>query len=264
MMTLLIIFVSIWIGLYLARELTVPLERLVRATENVSEGNLDFEILNPGNDEIATLTSSFNKMTTELKRHRSEVEAKNRELAEKSTYVEAILDNVTAGVISVSDDGVITTVNPSAEKLLRAHENEIVNKKLEQVFDDIQMPLVDLFNQARKLTHTSGDRATRAHLQKQFSIGQEEDYKELIVTATPWFGGVVFVIDDVSYLSKVQREAAWREVARRIAHEIKNPLTPIKLSAQRLQKKLLQILALTRLFLENAPTQLLKTLATLS
>lgn len=231
MMTLLIIFVSIWIGLYLARELTVPLERLVTATRRIREGNLDFEVLNPGNDEIATLTGSFNTMTAELKRHRVVLEATNRELAEKRTYVEAILNNVTAGVISVSANGQIKTVNESAAKLLRQSAESLVGREIDEAFDPVSSPLPALFTEAFALG--VGD----APLQKQFALGTEEASFELMVTASPFGGGVVFVIDDMTHMSKAQREAAWREVARRIAHEIKNPLTPIKLSAQRLQKK---------------------------
>lgn len=228
MMTLLIIFVSIWIGLYLARELTVPLERLVTATRRISEGNLDFEVINPGNDEIATLTSSFNSMTTELKRHRLEIE-------EKRAYVEAILNNVAAGVISVSNAGEIMTVNTAAEKLLGVKSINLVGKKVHDALGDngsaTELPIAGMFEQWR-------DRPPSAvPLQSQFAFGDQESLREFMATASPFNGGVVFVIDDMTHISKAQREVAWREVARRIAHEIKNPLTPIKLSAQRLQKK---------------------------
>ncbi|MEW6057187.1 MAG: ATP-binding protein [Bdellovibrionota bacterium] len=233
MMTLLIIFVSIWIGLYLARELTVPLERLVTATQRISEGNLDFEVLNPGNDEIAHLTSSFNNMTTELKRHRLALEASNSELLEKRAYVEAILNNVAAGVIAVNSSGEIMTVNPSAARLLGCKAEDIVNKNLLEAFEGTAIPLPSLFVQVK--AHAAEGRGSP--IQKQFGHSTDETYYELMSTASPFGNGVVFVIDDMSHLSKAQREAAWREVARRIAHEIKNPLTPIKLSAQRLQKK---------------------------
>jgi two-component system nitrogen regulation sensor histidine kinase NtrY len=233
MMTLLVIFVCIWIGLYLARELTVPLERLVTATRRISEGNLDFEIINPGNDEIANLTSSFNVMTAELKRHRIELE-------EKRAYVEAILNNVAAGVVSVSLDGVIMTVNASAAKLLGIPADDLLGKKVGTVFANTSVPLPALFYQIgdRRKSKLETDGESRfLPIQKQFAHGNAENPLELMATASPFGGGVVFVIDDMSHLSKAQREAAWREVARRIAHEIKNPLTPIKLSAQRLQKK---------------------------
>ena len=233
MMTLLIIFVSIWIGLYLARELTVPLERLVTATQRIREGNLDFEVINPGNDEIATLTGSFNDMTAELKRHRVELEATNRALAEKRAYVEAILNNVAAGVLSVSSSGMIVTVNESAARLLGQRADQLVGRKIDEAFESTNFPLPALFAQAVARI----DDGTMRPIQKQFTHGNEEAFFELMVTASPFGGGVVFVVDDMSHLSKGQREAAWREVARRIAHEIKNPLTPIKLSAQRLQKK---------------------------
>ncbi|MGE4234581.1 MAG: ATP-binding protein [Bacteriovoracia bacterium] len=222
MMTLLIIFVSVWIGLYLARELTVPLERLVKATKSISQGNLDFEVINPGNDEIADLTSSFNVMTAELKRHRLELE-------NKSTYVQTVLNNVSAGVVSIGFDGVIMTMNSSAAKLLDCDSKNCIGRTVKEVFQGKNYALVELFDQAKPMQTAS--------TQKQFIHETDTDSKSLSATATPFSDGFVFVIDDVSHLSKVQREAAWREVARRIAHEIKNPLTPIRLSAQRLQKK---------------------------
>ncbi|MBI2606856.1 MAG: HAMP domain-containing protein [Deltaproteobacteria bacterium] len=237
MMTLLIIFVSIWIGFYLARELTVPLERLVTATHRISEGNLDFEVLNPGNDEIATLTGSFNTMTHEIKRHRIELEQKNAELTEKRAYVEALLNNIAAGVISVDSAGIVTTANPSAMRLLGASSDVILGKPFQEAFSAERFPFFDLFTQMQAAGSDDPGRTNIAPSQKQFSMGEGEGFQTLTATATPFGSGVVLVIDDTSYLVKAQREAAWREVARRIAHEIKNPLTPIKLSAQRLQKK---------------------------
>ncbi len=229
MMTLLIIFVSIWIGLYLARELTVPLERLVTATQKISQGNLDFEVINPGSDEIATLTSSFNTMTSQIKKQRAELELKNEELSDKREYVEAVLNNIVAGVVSVDAAGLITTINPTAEKFLNIPSTN-VNKNVKEVFENSSAPILYLYNQLLKTTDEK-------MVQKQFSTGEGDDYKTMVATGSRFGTGYVFVIDDTSYLIKAQREAAWREVARRIAHEIKNPLTPIKLSAQRLQKK---------------------------
>ncbi len=233
MMTLLIMFVSIWIGLYLARELTVPLERLAAGTQKIREGNLDFEISNPGSDELAVLTSSFNSMTQELKVHRRELESKHVELEEKSAYVAAILNHVSAGVISVDLFGTITTVNESAERLLRIHSADLLGKSIADPNDvfTVVAALSELFERIQR-------QPTKAsYLQKQFAVAHEAQSFELMVTASPFPGGVVFVINDMSHLAKAQREAAWREVARRVAHEIKNPLTPIKLSAQRLQRK---------------------------
>ncbi len=232
MMTLLIIFVSIWIGLYLARELTVPLDRLVTATQKIRDGDLDFQILNTGNDEIARLTDSFNSMTGELKRHRQEIESRNRELGEKSKYVETVLNSVTAGVISVDEEGKIATLNPIAAKLLSLQAPDVIGMDISAVFLTGAVPLAEMFRLAVKRDLNAEP------LHRQFSLEKDEDLRSLTATASPFGRGVVFVIDDVTHLSKAQREAAWREVARRIAHEIKNPLTPIKLSAQRMQKRL--------------------------
>jgi len=236
MMTLLIIFVSIWIGIYLARELTVPLEKLVRGTKKIAEGDLDFEIINPGSDEIATLTSSFNTMTSEIKKQRLQLEQTNKELLEKNTYVEALLNKITAGVISVDHRGIITTINPQASKLLQIQVEACLGKSIDEVFPHDKFPFSELLQHINPNTSRASLSDT-GMLMKQFSVGKDDDYKTLVVSASVFSGGVVFVIDDTTYITKVQRETAWREVARRIAHEIKNPLTPIKLSAQRLQRK---------------------------
>lgn len=231
MMTTLILFVSIWIGLYLARELTVPLERLVTATQKVGQGDLDFQILNTGHDEIARLTESFNQMMSELKRHRVEIESTNLELAEKRTYVETILNSVIAGVISVDSNGIVTTMNPSASKLLNLENNSVLGQDIRRLSAVKHIPFSDMIEQLKR----QGD--SPAPVQKQFPVDEDEGSLTLTATASAFRAGIVFVIDDTSYMAKVQREAAWREVARRIAHEIKNPLTPIKLSAQRLLKR---------------------------
>jgi two-component system nitrogen regulation sensor histidine kinase NtrY len=229
MMTALIVFVSIWIGLYLARELTVPLDRLVTATQKIRTGDLDFEILNTGNDEIARLTDSFNEMTEELKQRRHEIEKSNRELGATTNYIQTILRSITTGVFSIDINGNITTLNPAAEALLDVKNTDAIGQNIETIFSDQRLPILEMYYFLKKNEGQS--------VQRQFSVGSEENYKTLTATASQFGQGVVFVIDDTSHLTKSQREAAWREVARRIAHEIKNPLTPIKLSAQRLQKR---------------------------
>ncbi len=235
MMTVLILFVSIWIGLYLARELTVPLERLVKATQRISQGELDFQVLNIGHDEIAKLTESFNQMTTELNRHRSELEEKNGELAEKNAYVEALLSSISAGVIAIDRAGYVVLVNPSALRLLNLAEENLLGRHIDEVSKNGQWPFSELFRTALK-------GPTSEVLERQFFVGHKSDSEEersnLKVTASFFRGGIILVVDDASQLARVQRETAWREVARRIAHEIKNPLTPIKLSAQRIQRRL--------------------------
>jgi two-component system nitrogen regulation sensor histidine kinase NtrY len=126
-------------------------------------------------------------------------------------------------------------VNPIAAKLLNIQSGEVVGQEISQLVSAGGAPLGEMYREAT----TRGPDAEP--LQRQFSLGNEEDLRSLTATASPFGRGVVFVIDDVTHLTKAQREAAWREVARRIAHEIKNPLTPIKLSAQRMQKRLANV-----------------------
>lgn len=261
LITLLIIFVAIWVGLYLAREMTVPLERLAKAASEVGRGNLDVEIQNFGNDELATVSMAFNQMTEDLKENRNRLESTyaalkstNEELEEKRSYVEAILSNVSAGVCSVGSDFRITTINKSAATLLSIRSDEAVGHKLEEILIG---SLAELMDSIKQVLSGRG----RETVFKYLNISSKEGRPlSLLVTITPLYDsekrslGLVLVLDDISHLIKAQREVAWREVARRIAHEIKNPLTPIKLSAQRLQKRYLGKLEENEVFQECTET----------
>ncbi len=239
LITLLIIFVAIWVGLYMAREMTVPLEHLEKAVNEVGSGNFDVEITNTGNDEIANVLRSFNRMTVDIKEHRDRLETTNLELDEKRRYVEAILSNVSAGVCSIDRDFVVTTVNKSAATLLGLDSDIWIGKTIEKVFVG---DLSQLDSAIREVVDTDQKDTVFKYLNL---ISVDGHPVSILVSMTPLYGvssefqGMVMVLDDVTHLIKAQRETAWREVARRIAHEIKNPLTPIKLSAQRLQKKFL-------------------------
>lgn len=237
MITMVIIFVAIWIGLYLARELTVPVERLVHAAQAVGGGNLDVSINAAGHDEISVLVSSFNKMTMDLRENRTEIAKAGADLEKRRRQLETILANVGAGVISVDGTGEITTFNRAVSQLLELEPQVVVGKRFDQVIQGEATPLKELIQKSLN-NHTNEAQSS------QWSFPGANGMKALAATATPlsdtlaagW--GVVVVIDDMTHLIKGQREMAWREVARRIAHEIKNPLTPIKLSAQRLQRRM--------------------------
>ncbi len=261
LITLLVIFAAIWAGFYLARQMTMPLERLARAVVEVGSGNLDVEIHNPGDDEIATVSMAFNQMTADLKENRnrltsaySTLRSTNDELVEKRRYLEAILANVSAGVCSVAADSTVTTINKSAANLLGVSSEAVVGSSLEDI---LVGSLSELLISIRQVLEAGGKETIFKYLNMD---GKEGRPLSLLVTITPLYDsddsymGLVLVLDDISHLIKAQREVAWREVARRIAHGIKNPLTPIKLSAQRLQKRYLGKLDESEIFKECTDT----------
>lgn len=230
LITLLIIFAEIWLGLYLARELTVPVERLVKAAREVGRGRLDIKIEKTGNDEIATLVESFNKMTDDLRNNQAT-------LRQRTQQLEAILTNIATGVILVDSHGTILTLNSSARTLLDLSDRPVAGKPMQEVFknqDDqaiLNAMTAALRNLPRMEREANWTGKVNGEIRNLTAISSALEEKDQI-----W--GAVAVVDDVTVLVKGQREMAWREVAKRIAHEIKNPLTPIKLSAQRLQRRL--------------------------
>ncbi len=233
MITLVIIFVAMWIGLHMAQSLTDPVERLVFAAQAIGAGNLDVSIQALGNDEISVLIRSFNKMTQDLKENRERLTKAGADLEERRLQLEAVLTHVGTGVIAVDSHGVMTTFNRAVSKLLELEPQKVLGMNYKQALVDEAAPLAEII-----------ERAFQEPSHGQWNHRSEEGVQMLAAVATPlsdggqnW--GVVTVIDDMSHIVKAQREVAWREVARRIAHEIKNPLTPIKLSAQRLQRRFL-------------------------
>lgn len=246
--TLLIIFAAIWFGLYISRGITEPLEKLVLATRRVADGDLEFVMEKESKDEMGLLVDSFNQMTVNLN-------ASNKNLAETHTalqkssqeseqrrrYTEIILQNVSAGVISLDDHGQITTINRFAEKLLNIDKSLFIGLSFRAVLPPHQAAIIDGFIEELQVTgKTTVEQHIRLNvLGKNYSLLvnftrlEDEEGKPV---------GFVLVFDNLTKLEKMQRMAAWREVARRIAHEIKNPLTPIQLSAQRLRRRYPEIL----------------------
>ncbi|GAB7027609.1 sensor histidine kinase [Geotalea toluenoxydans] len=245
LITMVIIFLAVWFGVYLAKSLTIPIQELAEATRQVAEGNLDVHLGEKGNDEIGMLISSFNKMTQDLRNNQlalkntnEELSRSNLELEQRRRYMEIVLKNVNAGVISVDKQGVLTTVNKSAERLLNINTQKVTGKNFREVLQPVHLDIVK--SMLRDLIVSQQDTVN-----KQVTIPIRDAKLTLLVNLTVLkdendeFVGTVVVFDDLTQLIKAQRMAAWREVARRIAHEIKNPLTPIKLSAQRLRKRYL-------------------------
>lgn len=245
LVTLLIIFAATWFGLFLAKGITDPIEKLADGTQKIIQGNLDFQIPKTSADEIGTLVDSFNRMTQDLKMSKSQVEKayaelskSNVELEQRRRYMEIVLRDVGAGVISIDRDGIIRTMNKSAEKILGLQAEAAIGKKyVEALANEYTLLAEELIKAASKaeshpLTQpikiTIGNETLTILL--KITMLRDEENQNL---------GMVLVLDDLTQLQKAQRAAAWREVARRIAHEIKNPLTPIQLSAQRLRKRYL-------------------------
>lgn len=241
--TLLIIFSATWFGFYLSKGLTDPIQKLAEATNRIAHGNLDFTIEATTDDEMGSLVTSFNKMTADLKTSKVQIERTtndlketNLELERRRRYMEIILKNVAAGVVSIDEKGQITTINKSAENILKIKTEDSLHKSYDKVFSAKQMKAI---RQLIKEIITSG----RDTFEHQIKLSFPDSIIELLVSSTILkdeagkYLGLVLVFEDLTYLKKAQRAAAWREVARRIAHEIKNPLTPIQLSAQRLRKR---------------------------
>ncbi len=247
--TLLVIFAAIWFGLYISRGITDPLEKLVLATRRVADGDLEFVMERDSKDEMGLLVDSFNQMTNNLNTSNKKLaethaalEQSSQESEQRRRYTEIILQNVSAGVISLDDHGKITTINRFAEKLLNIDKSLFLGMNYQDVLPPYQVTIVNGFIEELQVT---GKITVEQHL-KLNVLGK--NYSLLInFTRLEDEGGkpvgFVLVFDNLTKLEKMQRMAAWREVARRIAHEIKNPLTPIQLSAQRLRRRYPEILA---------------------
>ncbi len=232
MVTLLILFSATWFGFYLAKDITVPIKELAEATHRIATGDLNFRIQMKAADEIGTLVQSFNQMTEDLQVSRSELEQRRK-------YMEIVLKNVAAGVISIDERGTVATINTSAEQMLEVKGEAVLEKKFSEVLPKEYVEQIE-----ELLSELKSSR--RDSIEKQVTVNLRGKSLSLLINLTALKDeegrplGVVAVFDDLTKLIKAQRMAAWREVARRIAHEIKNPLTPIQLSAQRLRKRYLE------------------------
>jgi two-component system nitrogen regulation sensor histidine kinase NtrY len=234
--TLVIIFLATWFGLTLAGNITGPIQNLAEATNKITQGDLDIQIDVEADDEIGLLVKSFNKMTKDLKKSSGGLVQANISLEERRKYIETILRNVSAGIISLDKNGVITTINNAAEKMFDLNPEDVLNKNFRDLMIPEHLTLVDEFI---KEIEESNEEA----LQKQLELMLKDRALTVLLTVTTIKDesgndtGMVVMFEDMTQLQRAERAAAWREVARRMAHEIKNPLTPIQLSAQRLQKK---------------------------
>jgi two-component system, NtrC family, nitrogen regulation sensor histidine kinase NtrY len=241
--TLLIIFASVWFGLYLSRGITVPIQELAEGTHRIASGDYDVFIDLHSEDEIGVLVNSFNQMTMDLKNSKMQLEEtyrellrSNVELEQRRLNMEIVFADVAAGVISADAEGRILTFNKSAEKMLNLKAETVIGRDYKDALNRDHLKIITEFFQDRYLVR-------KGSFKRQITLTVENRTLPLLVSLNVLRDdkgkslGVVAVLEDLTEIEKAQRMAAWREVARRIAHEVKNPLTPIQLSAQRLKRR---------------------------
>ena len=241
MMTLMILVSATWTGLYLAKRITRPVQRLAAGAREIGAGHLDHRIEPETRDEFGQLVEAFNAMAGELatsqrklEHSRRDLERKNLQLDERRQYIETVLERIATGVVSLGPDGQIETINTAALRLLEV-DRSVIGSRAEDVCqrEDLK-PLQTLLRQSRS--------TASAPAAQEIAILRDGRELHLAAAATPLLrddgcvGGAVLVFDDVTPLIRTQRVAAWRDVARRLAHEIKNPLTPIQLCAERMRR----------------------------
>lgn len=229
LITLVVIFSASWVGLRQAKSITGPLLRLEEGTREVAQGNWEYRIDAGNDEETAVLVESFNRMTADL-------QAINSELEERHKFVESILANITAGVVSLDGAGCVTTLNRAAESMLGLRASAVRSRPWREAFARVDLaPLGKLIEESMRRPEKLSSRQVRL-------TGGEQAITALAsaTTLTDDAGaatGLLLFVENVTDLLRIQRMEAWREVARRLAHEIKNPLTPIQLSAQRVHKR---------------------------
>ncbi len=244
LMTLLLLFAATWIAIHLARGIAKPIRSLAEASNEVARGNLSHRVTAIADDELALLADSFNQMTAQLEENRRKIEAgaaelrdKNLALGERRNYIETVLESLSTGVISLDETDRVTTINAAAAGMLKLDAAPTAYTPLTEIVTAEDHAVLErLLRRAR--------RAGRAAEQTELGRASAHEGASIPValTATALRSsseggrGVVLVIEDLSELLAAQRAAAWSEVARRMAHEIKNPLTPIQLSAERIAR----------------------------
>ena len=234
LLTFLLIFASSWTAFYIARGLTVPIKALAEGADEIAHGNFSNRVNVLAEDELGLLVSSFNQMSAKL-------EENSIELDERRRYIETVLQSLSTGVISFDASDKLTTINRAAVRMLKLESPDCQGFSLFQLVSKENYAILErLINRAKR----AGTAAEQTALTREHADSNQETEENLPVALTatmlPNDGGTVLVIEDLSELITAQRSAAWAEVARRMAHEIKNPLTPIQLSAERIAKRFTQ------------------------
>jgi two-component system, NtrC family, nitrogen regulation sensor histidine kinase NtrY len=219
--SLFIIGITVWIALLVADRLVRPVNNLVRAAQDIADGDLSARVVEDPDrsDEVAFLSQSFNRMTERLESQTGNLLTANRQLDDRRIFIEAILESVSAGIVSIDADGQIQLANKIAEQLLAGSNKTIVGQNFREV--------------SKILSQIVEENRTQAVVE----IGEGAEPRTVAVKIAQRETGTVVTFEDISQQLADQRSAAWSDVARRIAHEIKNPLTPIQLAAERLKRR---------------------------
>jgi len=238
LITLVILFIATWFALFLSKQVTVPIQALAEATQEVAKGNLGYQVSARADDELGTLIQSFNSMTRQLQENRlaidqaaKELQAVNLQLEERGNTIEAILENIPTGVISFDPQGQITSVNTMAKRMFGREELGALHTLSDLFTPEDARDVARLFRRAA--------RQGVASRQMELDLGGRRAVTSLTVSSVRTRHGKigsVLVLEDLSELVQAQKAAAWQEVAQRVAHEIKNPLTPIQLSTERITR----------------------------
>ncbi len=244
--TFLLLFAATWTAMHLSKGITQPIQALAEATQKVARGDFDQQVTCVAEDELAMLVDSFNRMTAQLKENREQLEASakrlretNRRLEERRRYIETVLESLSTGIISIDSEHRITTLNRAAMRILGLTEpppnQTSITESLSPLLGQNNMKVIEhLFGKAHRTGFAAGD------IELEGSMGASH----LVISASALrdehdhLHGFVLMIEDITELVRAQRQAVWSEVARRMAHEIKNPLTPIQLSAERISRNL--------------------------
>ena len=246
LLTVLVLFTTTWLALFLSKLVTRPVVALAEATQEISRGRLDYRVEVTAADEIGDLVQSFNRMAEELETSRHQIDASSRDLGAANTaleqrrrHIETILESIPTGVLSLDAERRITHVNQALLRMFHPNgpgdgqDSDMIGAELKNVFPaDVVEDLLVLLRRADRMGITTSQTELQLHRTK---------LNAALTVATLQQGermGYVLIFEDLSDLLKAQKQAAWREVARRVAHEIKNPLTPIALSADRIRRHL--------------------------
>ncbi len=242
LLTFLLLFASSWAAFYVARGIAQPIRALAEGADEITKGNLAYRVDVPAEDELELLVKAFNQMAAQLEENRANLELRSVELRDRQKYIETVLQSLSTGVISFDAENRVTTINAAAKHMLLLDDKDCEKCGLADLVAADNLPALErLLSRAQRI----GQASEQTALSLENGDGHESLPVALMAAALRGDGddkasGVVLVLEDLSELLSAQRAAAWQEVARRMAHEIKNPLTPIQLSAERIAKRFIK------------------------